>query len=101
MIFIFDFIFCPDDKEKFAANARNYDYTTHIIIIDFKEQEKKNINFSSSPMPQFSKKHTYIHINITTYPLKATICFNFRVIFSRKPFPLLMINIDEKIITKT
>ena len=40
MIFIFDFIFCPDDEEKFAANARSYDYT-HIIIIDFKEQEKK------------------------------------------------------------
>ena len=66
MIFIFDFIFCPDDKEKFAANARNYDYT-HIIIIDFKEQEKKISILARRRCRNFQKNiHTYILILLPT-----------------------------------
>jgi len=34
MIFIFDFNFCPDDEEKFAANARNYELLrTHTLLL--------------------------------------------------------------------
>ena len=32
MIFIFDFNFCPDDEEKFAANARNYELHTLLLL---------------------------------------------------------------------
>jgi hypothetical protein len=33
MIFIFDFNFCPDDEEKFAANARNYELHTLLLLL--------------------------------------------------------------------
>ena len=63
MIFIFDFNFCPDDEEKFAANARNYELLrTHIIIIiDFKK--KKKYQFLARRRCRNLKKKPYIHIN--------------------------------------
>jgi len=34
VIIIFDFNFCPDDEEKFAANARNYELLrTHTLLL--------------------------------------------------------------------